>query len=213
MLKKKNINVNYDINYFINNPISIIYKKNNKEEKIYKFNNIKKGKKENNDNINEDYMFNDNINEDYMFNDNINEDYMFNDNTNEDYMFNDNTNEDYMFNDLFEANTIDNFDSDFGKLFDSDNKILDIFLQKSEEKGDEYKNHYLVYPFDSILDFKYKIQMLTGIEWFKLCLFWCDDNTNELISSYILLVNGLRYKINYNKIEYDAYLNKHKNLL
>jgi len=168
MLKKKNISINYDINYFINNPISIIYKKNNKEEKIYKFNNIKKGKKEN-------------------------------------------TNGDYMFNDLFEANTVDNFDNDFGKLFDSDNKILDIFLQKSEEKSDEYKNHYLVYPFDSILDFKYKIQMLTGIEWFKLCLFWCDDTTNELISSYILLVNGLRYKINYNKIEYDAYLNKHKN--
>ena len=130
MLKIKNINVNYDINYFINNPISIIYKKNNKEEKIYKFNNIKKGKKEN---------------------------------TNRDYMFNYNINEDYMFNDLFEANTIDNFDSDLGKLFDSDNKILDIFLQKSEEKGDEYKNYYLVYPFDSILDFVTLKELRIGV--------------------------------------------------
>ena len=88
--------------------------------------------------------------------------------------------------------------------------ILDIMLQKSEDMQEEYKKYNQIYPFDSILDLKYKIQLLTGIEWFKLCLFWYDDEINEFISSYTLCINKLKYKINYNLFEYDNYLNKNK---
>jgi hypothetical protein len=175
MLKKKNTIINYDVNFFVNNPITIIYIKNDKETKKYKFNqeNIKKGKWEAN-NFNTNY---ENILE------NINN----------------------LFNNELENN------EDYFNLFEEKKDIiLDIMLQKSEETQEVYKKYNIVYPFDSILDFKYKIQLLTGIEWFKLCLYWHDEEINELTSSYILYVNNFRYKINYNKFEYDNYLNKNK---
>ena len=162
---------NFDIEFFINNPITVIYiKSDDKEYKRYKFTNKIKEKKKGSGEIIANI------------------------------------------NNLFENNNSIDDEEYFNIFEEKKDTILDIMLQKEDIKGTEYKEYNKVYPFDSILDFKYKLQLLTGIEWFKICLYWKDEeDTYELISSYILYINGYKYKINYNKFGYDDNLNKNKN--
>jgi hypothetical protein len=84
--------------------------------------------------------------------------------------------------------------------------ILDILLKQDDKKEHIVKETINVYPFDNILDLKYKIQLLTGIEWFKLSLFWDLNN-----SSYDIVINKTKYKINFSDLTRDLSLNNIKN--
>ena len=182
MFKKKDIfkkkTIEYDIDYFVKNPIQVIYIKDNKEYKKFTLKGNYKGSGSSGNSSNDNYDL--------------------------DKLYLDAENE----MDRVESISSEEYIRD---LYEGGNTILDIMLKKEEKTLDKYIEYSTIYPFDSILDLKQKIQIYTGIEWFKMCLFWLDDKENEYISSYILYINNLKYKINYFNLKNDNHLNKNKN--
>ena len=185
MFKKKDIfkknNIDYDIDFFIKNPIQVIYLKDKKEYKKFTLKSTTssyKGK-------GGDFL----------------------------------ETSDYGLTNLFDTELenyekvgIEGYLKDlYNESYNGGDAILDIMLKKEEKNIEEFKEYSDVYPFDSILDLKQKIQIHTGIEWFKMCIFWLDTTENEYVSSYILYINNLKYKINYFNLSYDNHLTKNKN--
>lgn len=197
----KNKNIDYDIEYFVKNPITLIYLKDGKEFKKFTFKSKIKEKDKEKEGKGECNI----INNENLYLDNLYDLYnLENENENDDNV----SVGEYM-NKLYKGS------GEFGEFGESGesrgDSILDIILKQEDKNINEFIEYNTVYPFDSILDFKYKIQILTGIEWFKLCLFWYDDMENELVSSYTIFINNFKYKVNYANFTYDNHLSKNKN--
>lgn len=86
-----------------------------------------------------------------------------------------------------------------------DDNILDIL----DESNDIIYN-ISIYPIDTIADLKKKISIIFNVEWYKITLYWYENNTTK--TSYNIYVDDKLYTISFDNItEIDSYLYNNKN--